>query len=151
LPLVEAGEAVLNGKATWYRDWLAKENPADPYWDVYRHDAALTKSNVPILLFGGWHDIFLEQTMEQYRVLHGRGANVALTIGPWAHLDTIGKGSGPITRETLDWLDEHLAGREQARRRQPVRIFVTGANHWRDFAEWPPATRERSYHLDQDS
>lgn len=149
LPLAGAAKSVLKGQARWYSDWLLHEDAVDSFWDAYRHDSALSKSNVPILLVGGWYDIFLDQTMEQYRALHGRGAEVALTVGPWTHLDTIGKGSGPITRESLEWLDEHLAGQSQAKRQRPVRIFVTGVNQWREYDEWPPAVRERAYHLDQ--
>jgi uncharacterized protein len=149
LPLADVAESVLNGKARWYGDWLLHEDPADKYWDPYRHELALSGSNVPILLVGGWYDIFLDQTMEQYRVLHRSGAEVALTVGPWTHLDTIGKGSGLITRETLEWLDTHLVEQSQAKRQRPVRIFVTGVKQWRTYDEWPPAVGEEVYHLDQ--
>jgi putative CocE/NonD family hydrolase len=149
LPMAETAEAVLKGHAPWYREWLLHDDPADKYWDAYRHEPDLSRASVPILLVGGWHDIFLDQTMEQYRVLHGQGAEVALTVGPWTHLDTIGKGSGLITRETLEWLNTHLADQSQAKRRRPLRIFFTGANQWRPFDEWPPAVREQVYHLDQ--
>jgi uncharacterized protein len=149
LPLAEAAVPTLAGKAPWYLDWLSHEDPADPYWGPYRHERALLESSVPTLLVGGWQDIFLDQTMEQYSALHGRGAIVALTVGPWTHLDTVGRGSGLITRESLQWLDEHLAGHPQTARPRPVRVFVTGANEWHELEEWPPTTVERSYHLDQ--
>jgi putative CocE/NonD family hydrolase len=149
LPLAEAAESVLKDGAPWYRDWLLHDDPADKYWDAYRYEPDLSRSTVPILLVGGWYDIFLDQTMEQYRVLHRRGAEVALTVGPWTHLDTIGKGSGLITRETLEWLNRHLADQSQAKRHRPLRIFFTGVNQWRTYDEWPPAVREQVYHLDQ--
>ena len=57
---------------------------------------------------GGWQDIFLGQTCTQYRHLHNRGVDVALTIGPWTHTQLLTKGLGTSAAETLDWLDTHL-------------------------------------------
>jgi len=69
LPLGHAAEPMLNGRAPWYREWLAHQDTDDAYWDSYRHPGALRTSEVPVLLVGGWYDAFLEQTIEQYRVL----------------------------------------------------------------------------------
>jgi predicted acyl esterase len=33
---------------------------------------------------------------------------------------------------------------------QPVRIFVTGADEWRDLPAWPPETRPHRWHLHPD-
>jgi putative CocE/NonD family hydrolase len=147
LPLVEAAEPVLEGRAPWYRDWLVHEDVNDPFWDPYRHRDALQKTNVPTLLVGGWQDIFLDQTLEQYATLSGRGLEVGLTIGPWAHLDTVAKASGIIWRESLDWLDEHVGGQSSTGRAKPVRVFVTGAGEWRDYDRWPVATSDHVYYL----
>lgn len=144
LPLLDAGEQVLKGGAPWYRDWLSRPDLTDPYWDAARSEA-LGKSEVPTLLVGGWQDIFLEQTLDQYRTLSERHVDVALTVGPWTHLDTIGKASGLIGRESLGWLNHHMAGGNT--RTKPVRIFVTGANQWREYDRWPPATHEQAYSL----
>ena len=127
LPLLDAGEQVLDGGAPWYRDWLSRADLTDPYWDTSRSEA-LAKSEVPTLLVGGWQDLFLDQTIDQYLSLSERGVDVALTIGPWTHLDTVQKASGLIGRESLAWLDAHMATgipADQARacvrhRRQPV-------------------------------
>ena len=40
---------------------------------------------------------------------------------------------------TLTFLDEHLKGIEPDPVPAPVRIFVMGANEWRDEQAWPPA------------
>jgi putative CocE/NonD family hydrolase len=148
LPLAEAAEPALDGAAPWYREWLAHSKVTDKYWADYCAEKALKKSTVPTLLVGGWQDGFLEQTMDQYRVLHDRGVEVALTVGPWTHLETVGKGSPLITRESLEWLDQHLSTDAGPERKSPVRIFVTGPDEWRDVPEWPPPTEKRAYHLD---
>jgi putative CocE/NonD family hydrolase len=149
LPLQEVAQPFLNGGAKWYRDWLTHTDPADPYWDKGRADAALRASDVPILLIGGWHDIFLDQTMKQYASLRDRQVNVALTVGPWTHMETATKSAGLITELSIDWLGEHLGDGGPVARTKPVRIFVTGAGEWRDYPEWPPPAREHVYFLDR--
>jgi predicted acyl esterase len=82
-------------------------------------DAALDRATVPIHVIGGWQDLFLPQTLDQYARLHGRGQDVALTVGPRTHVGTLRDGAGLIARETLDWLAEHLAGTGTRRRPEP--------------------------------
>ena len=146
LPLADAAETVLHGRAPWYRDWLSHPDRSDAFWARMQLGAALDNVRIPVALVGGWQDLFLDQTLAQYAHLHRRGINVALTVGPWTHLQVAMRGMGVLTRETLDWLGEHLAGNASARP-QPVRVFVTGAEEWRDLPEWPPETREEVLYL----
>jgi putative CocE/NonD family hydrolase len=136
LPLAEAGERVLAGGAHWYRDWVAHPDRTDPFWERRRVRAALDNATAPVLLVGGWQDLFVDQTLQQYAALRGRGAPVALTVGPWTHLQA--GLAAVVARETLAWLDEHLAG--VGARSAPVRVHVTGAREWRELPEWPPPT-----------
>ncbi|WP_232666142.1 CocE/NonD family hydrolase [Pseudonocardia sp. TRM90224] len=138
LPLGSAAELALEGKAPWYREWVAHPELADPYWTARR--APLDKADVPVLLVGGWQDIFIRQTLQQYTTLHERGVDVAMTVGPWVHIDTATKAAGMLARETLGWFDEHLAGATGRTRPTPVRIHVTGAGEWRNLPSWPPET-----------
>ena len=107
--------------------------------------AALDRVQVPLLLIGGWQDIFIEQTVQQYRHLRARGVDVGLTVGPWTHRDLIGKATATVARESFDWLGAHLSGAGPTRR-SPVRVFVTG-DGWVDLPDWPPATSERVLYL----
>ena len=147
VPLAEAAHTLLADRAPWYRDWVTRPDPADPFWAPMQHGAALDRVNVPVLLIGGWQDIFLEQTIDQYKRLHERGVDVAMTVGPWSHIQVGSKGISLTTRETLDWLDEHLAKRAGRKRRSPVHVHVTGAGEWRDLPSWPPATDEVALYL----
>ena len=147
LPLTEAGDRILDHRAPWYRDWVTHRDLADPYWSNSRLDGALDVVETPVLLVDGWQDPFLDQVLEQYRRLTDRGVEVALTIGPWSHLDLVSKALGLLTRESLDWLTGHLAGSGNRRRTAPVRIFVTGAREWRDLPRWPPTTQPRTLYL----
>jgi putative CocE/NonD family hydrolase len=147
VPMVDAGERVLAGGAPWYRDWISTPDRDDPYWAPVRLGAALDRVQVPVLLFGGWQDLFLEQTLEQYARLRDRGVDVALTVGPWTHTQLLSKGAALTTRESLDWLAEHLAGTGTRRRPEPVHLYVTGAKEWRDLPAWPPAAGDRVLYL----
>jgi putative CocE/NonD family hydrolase len=147
VPLLEAGERVLAGGAPWYREWVSHTEAEHPHWEPMRLTAALDRVQVPVLLFGGWQDLFLEQTLAQYERLHERGVDVALTVGPWTHTELLTKGAALTTRESLDWLAEHLAGTGTRQRPAPVHLHVTGVGEWRYLPSWPPATTERVLHL----
>ncbi len=146
LPLGAAGRALLGAGAPWYESWVEHPGADDPFWERYRFGAALEKAQVPVLLLSGWQDLFLAQTLTQYRRLRDRGVDVALTVGPWSHNQMLTRGLGVLTRESLRWLDTHFAGAAQAPRSSPVRAFVTGRG-WRDLPDWPPPTTTRRFYL----
>jgi putative CocE/NonD family hydrolase len=147
LPLVDAAERHFRGRVPWYREVVTHPELDDPFWTPMRHTDALDRVTVPVLLIGGWQDIFLAQTVEQYARLHEREVDVAMTIGPWSHLDLVGRGAPAVAQETSAWLDEHLAHRLTRRRPRPVTVYVTGAGRWRRYAAWPPATSRRTLYL----
>jgi putative CocE/NonD family hydrolase len=150
LPLAGAADTCLDGRAPWYAEWVTRPDAGDPYWAPMQHAIALERVEVPVLLIGGWQDIFLEQTIEQYQRLHARGIDVAMTVGPWSHLGVGAGGTRVASRDTFDWLEEHLARRGRRHRRAPVRVFVTGAKEWRDLPEWPPPSEGQTLYLHSD-
>jgi putative CocE/NonD family hydrolase len=146
LPLGTAGRALLGAGAPWWESWLEHPDRDDPFWAPLRFNAALDRVQVPVLLFGGWQDLFLQQTLHQYRHLRDRGVDVALTVGPWTHTQLLYRGLGIIARESLDWLDTHLGGRRAKPRPSRVRVFVVGEG-WREAPDWPPTTAEHVLYL----
>ena len=150
LPLVRAQETVLAGSTMPYREWLTSPNADDPVWRPMRLGQALERVEVPVLLHEGWQDRFVDQMIEQYETLRDRGVDVALTIGPWTHVEAATKGWGPMMEETLDWLAEHLTGTGTRRRPHRVRIFVGGVQDWRNLPDWPPPTDDRILYLQPD-
>jgi len=145
LPLGESARALLGDGAAWFESWLQHHEPDHPYWEPLRFGAALDRAKVPVLLIGGWQDTFLRQTVEQYQRLRDRGADVGLTIGPWTHAQLTTTAAGRAARESLEWLDRHLAGTPEPAR-NPVRVFITG-DAWVELAEWPPPTSPRVFYL----
>ncbi|HEX6454535.1 MAG TPA: CocE/NonD family hydrolase, partial [Trebonia sp.] len=142
-PIRTHARAMLGSGAQWFDAWMAHPDEADPYWAPLQCGAALERLSAPALLVGGWHDIFLAQTIEQYRALSGRGVPARLVIGPWTHIQVATKGGGVAMRETLAWLDRHLRGGAPAHAgddgsdAQGVRVWV-GGEGWRDLPDWPP-------------
>jgi putative CocE/NonD family hydrolase len=89
--------------------------------------------------------LFLEQTLAQYRRLHERGVPVAVTIGPWTHAQMMTKGAPTVIRESLNWLDAHLAGGREVTRK-PVRIHIND-HGWQNLDDWPPEMPEHVLYL----
>ncbi|GAY11980.1 X-Pro dipeptidyl-peptidase-like [Pseudonocardia sp. N23] len=148
IPLVDAGETLLAGQAPWYKDWASRPEATDPFWEPMQLSAALDRVQTPVLLVGGWQDIFIRQTLDQWAHLHGRGLDVSLTVGPWTHTDAAARGGGRVVKEALDFLGSRLAGRP-ATRPTPVRVYVTGADAgWRGSADWPPPTTPRTLYVE---
>ena len=149
LPLAAEAELLLDGRAPWYREWLEHPDLTDPYWQGYDFTDALSRVSSPTLLVGGWQDIFVGQTIEQYHALHSRGIEVALTIGSWTHRDHVLKGSPVIDNQVLDWFDMHLGDGGRGRERH-VYTFVTGCNAWRASTAWPPNCTEIHWYPNDD-
>jgi putative CocE/NonD family hydrolase len=76
--------------------------------------------------------------LQDYWALLAAGHQPYLTIGPWLHTDAAASMTG--FREALIWLRAHLLGDRHDLRKSPVRIFVMGANVWRDLPGFPPET-----------
>ncbi len=146
LPVGDTARALLGVGAPWFESWVEHADPNDPFWDALRCGDALDRVDVPVLLIGGWQDIFVRQTLQQYGHLRGRGVDVALTMGPWTHSQLLTNGLRTCMRESLDWLDGHLGGAPGPHRPSRVRVYVTGQG-WRNVADWPPATTERALYL----
>lgn len=146
LPLGSAGRELLGEGSPWYESWVEHPDADDPFWETKRMTAALDRCEVPVLLLGGWQDLFLEQTITQYEHLRDRGIDVAMTIGPWTHTEMATKASGIAAAETLTWLGAHLAKRPMPQRPSRVRVYVTH-HGWVNLADWPPATGEGVMYL----
>lgn len=146
LPLSDAPQTLLEHPVRFWQEWLEHNEPDDPWWDVVDFRSNLPHITVPNHMIGGWYDIFLPQTLRDYRTLRDAGQQPYLTIGPWAHTDL--PVMATAVREALIWFQAHLLGDKTGLREAPVRIFVMGADKWRDLPDWPVAgTRPQRWHL----
>jgi putative CocE/NonD family hydrolase len=152
LPLT--GHEVFAEFARYYDDWV--DHPTyDDFWaglDVSRGWDQIRAASFSI---GGWHDIFLGGTIANFAGMRaaGNGDNRhRLMIGPWNHggmrignpigdVDFGMRSTGTIIDEGgmhLRWYDRWLRGVGNGYDSEPpVRLFVMGANRWRDAETWP--------------
>jgi putative CocE/NonD family hydrolase len=151
--------------APYFRDWIAHETD-DDYWRAVKVSDHYAEMTVKALHAGGWHDLFLRGSIENYLGLRAKAATPEardgqrLLVGPWAHAGTSPEGKiGDVTfgRDAVldmtgtikDWMDYALRGiANEFSRRPPVRMFVMGENRWRDETEFPPArAKSTRYYL----
>ena len=145
VPMGGAGRTLLKTGAPWWESWVEHPDRSDPFWIPLRLTDALDRVTCPVLLFSGWQDLFLDQTLAQFDHLRGRGVTTALTVGPWTHTQLMTKGAPVVIRESLTWLDAHLGGKPTPPR-SPVRAYVNHSG-WLDLPAWPPAVPEHVLYL----
>jgi len=145
-PAGAAARALLGSGAPWYESWIGHPDHDDPFWEGMDLTRALDKADIPVLLFSGWQDLFLQQSLAQYRRLCDRGTTTALTVGSWTHTEVMTRGAGTVLRESLAWLDAHLAETAPPPDRSPVRVEVNRQG-WLGMADWPPASVEHALFL----
>jgi putative CocE/NonD family hydrolase len=164
LPLTGLEE--LRDVAPYFFDWL--EHPTDDaFWKQTAPRERYDKVAVPSLNIGGWYDCFLGGTLANYRAIKEQGGDdparrARLVVGPWAHGTSMGEypeqGFGlmansalaDLTGQQLRFFDRHLRGIDDGLDDEPpVKVFVMGANVWRDEQDWPlPDTKFTKYFLD---
>jgi putative CocE/NonD family hydrolase len=149
LPLAEADQVATGKPVKFWREWMEHDQPGDEWWAQSDFSGTVSEVTAPNHMGGGWYDIFLPQTLRDYHALKRAGREPYLTIGPWAHTDL---RYMPISlRESIVWLRAHLLGDRNGLREAPVRIFVMGADEWRDLQAWPRDNiKPQRYHLQPD-
>ncbi|HEU5015549.1 MAG TPA: CocE/NonD family hydrolase [Roseiflexaceae bacterium] len=145
LPLATVDEAMLGKPVPFYRTWVEHFSADDPYWRTSDYRAAVPNIDLPAHFIGGWYDIFITGTLRDYHVMRKHGRNPYLTIGPWTHINASVQIEG--VQQGLAWFDAHLKGDRSRLRAKPVRLFVMGADEWREFDAWPPDARETRFFL----
>ncbi|MDT7671154.1 MAG: uncharacterized protein QOC74_3937, partial [Pseudonocardiales bacterium] len=137
LPLAELDKLGTGRQVDWFQRWLVTEQPGDPYWGPDReHRDRIGQITAPTLLFGGWHDVLLLGQLDDYAAMRAAGRNPYLTVGPWLHVSF--EMFAEAVRESLVWFRAQVTGDHTPVRDQPVRLYLQGAEQWREYPEWPP-------------
>ncbi|WP_181410025.1 CocE/NonD family hydrolase [Paenibacillus sp. tmac-D7] len=162
LPLNSPPEAVKE-TAPYYLEWL--EHPArDDYWRQISLRENYKAIEVPALHIGGWYDIFIDGTIENYLGVSQHGAterarkNQYLFIEPWYHMpwsryvgevDFGPEAANEIDSVQLQWFDRWLKSVEPAAPQpSPVRLFVMGSDKWLEAESWPvQGSQAAAYYL----
>jgi uncharacterized protein len=147
LPLVEADQVITGHPVPFFRTWLAHPDVDDPYWVPVDRSPQVAQTTAAVHLMGGWYDILLRQTLDDYLALIAASQQPYLTIGPWAHLDQ--EGLWESVRQGIAWFDASLKGDRRWLRKKAVRIFVMGTDQWRELNHWPPEAAPQRFYLQQ--
>ncbi len=157
LPLAEFAPLRRQEVAPAFFDWMGA--PLDCTQEPYSYLTILGKHDqvqAPTLNVGGWYDIFLAGTITNFQAMRAQGKPAKLLIGPWTHGGTsnpigernfgFGAQAGLIDLRMdfgslqLRWFDHWLKGADTGMMAEaPIKLFVMGANVWRDEQEWPLA------------
>jgi putative CocE/NonD family hydrolase len=158
LPQDTSDAGLMHSLAPYFLDWLSHPS-YDDYWKRWSIEDHYSDIGVPSLTVAAWYDIFLGGSLRNYVgvKLHGandaarRGQHLLVTIGghagsgrkigdvdfgPAAELD-----EDEVTLNWYDYLFKNVANDFASPK--PVKIFVMGANQWREEDDWPLA-RARS-------
>lgn len=148
------------------------EHPNDAKFSLSPFSARdwVENNEVPSFNIGGWYDIFLQGTLDNFNLLQEQeknngGSRSKLLIGPWSHItyeNVIGdidfgtasqmgmiEGTHDLVDLTSEWFDFWLKDSgKNALETPPIKLFVMGTNIWRDETEWPLSqAKSTSYYL----
>ncbi len=154
LPMSELPD--LKQVAPFYYQWLAHP-PASDWWDWAELRGKYDRVHAAVLNISGWYDEAYgpDGATTNFNGLLAARKNepnprTATIIGPWTHgeLERSKAGDrdfGPSAAVDYDeiilrWMDHYLKGLDNSvGKEKPVRIFVMGADTWRDEDAWPLA------------
>ncbi len=159
LPLSTMDQAAGFVSANWRRD-LAHPPSDVGYWAPLAYQRRLSSVDVPALHITGWYDDVQPGSLRNFAELTANAPTEPtrraqrLVVGPWGH--DAGRRGGRsvgdvdfgdhaedvvVSELEIRFLDHHLRGIDNGVDAEPrARLFVMGANRWRDGDEWPLAS-----------
>lgn len=176
LPLKTLDRDALGLRAEFWSDWLAHPT-RDDYWPGPGHRLAPGKNGpgkyhlikVPSYNISGWYDQVSQATINNYLGMVRYGpehlrSKHRLLMGPWTHSVSFGvttrqgelefpPHAAPDMKMIVQrWMDFWLKGIDNGMQDEPpVRIYVMGADEWRNENEWPLVrTQYTKYYLHSD-
>ena len=145
LPLIELDREVFGESIPFYREGFDYPDPGDPHWTPIDHSGEVGHVTAATHFISGWYDFMLRESLADYARMLAAGRAPHLTIGPWYHADV--NWIPEAIRLGLNWFDIQLKGERELLRAKPVRIYVMGADEWRDLEAWPPPAQAARFYL----
>jgi len=163
-PLKNANAKYFHRNIAFWND-ITRHPNYDEFWQSRNILPHLKNIKAATMVVGGWYDAEdLYGSFHTYQAIekqNPRHFNI-LVVGPWFHggwVRSTGESLGdadfgfPTSQYYQDHVDlqffTHFLKDDPARLDLPeALVFETGANRWREFAQWPPAgIRPRSLYL----
>ncbi len=162
-PLITLDDAAGIEVPFW--DQMIEHAQLSEWWEDGRYQNKLDRMNVPCLHISGWYDDEQVSTMTNFALASTKITDQQarwhqkLIMGAWPHsvnsstkIGTLDFGKdSQIDMDGLliRWFNRWLKGEQNGiENEKPVRIFVMGANTWREEDSWPVAgTRFARYYM----
>lgn len=155
LPLLDMDVFCRGEKNPYWRDELAHPQN-DEFWkpcSIREHAASI---QAPAFIRTGWFDLFICDVFDLYNGLRQRGGNEAvrnftrILVGPWPHNinqrivgeEDFGEVAviGDLYEQEIAFIEHFTSGKPGFDvSGPPIRLFIMGANLWRNEYEWPLA------------
>jgi len=148
LPWKDLPLEAIGGIRERFHEWLANQHT-----DVWRFDEQFQKIDLPVYHRTGWYDRMSRNVdmfvgMREHAPTEEARRNQRIIIGPWTHTNSLDRKTGLVDfgpeaevdyySLIVPWFDYWLKGEQNGvMDGPPVRLFVMGANKWRDEEEWP--------------
>ncbi|HUA42220.1 MAG TPA: CocE/NonD family hydrolase [Streptosporangiaceae bacterium] len=148
LPLGDLDRLATGATVPYWQSWLTEDAE---FWDQHQFAAGPGRLTATVAMTAGWYDFFLPAQLRDFARLRAAGQQPRLTIGPWRHTDN--EAAATWVRDGLDFLQAQLnsaASLDATGTAPRVRIFVTGAEQWRDLPDWPPPSSPQTWYLQPD-
>ena len=162
-PLMTMDEKAFGFELKHWREIL-NHPTEDAHWkNIKLQPDDFKNIEIPVLHITGWFDDDQKGSMYFWRGMqkYSRARDKQfMLIGPWGHVQTffgggesIGEmkfGPEPIVdplAQHLEFFDHHLKGKADSYDHPKAKVYITGANEWREYNEYPPgqAKEERFY------
>lgn len=142
----------------------------DQQWAELNPEAQAHRVNAPAVFWGGWHDAFLQGTINSFLTVHNQGGPRArgkcrLILGPWDHgdiqrlADPRCAGCWPRAGDAFRFFDYWLRGVcNGVPWDKAVHYYVMGdscdptapGNRWRSADNWPPPSQPTKFYFHTD-
>jgi hypothetical protein len=157
LPLNEMDKVATGKPNPFIQDWI--NHPTyDDYWRKISIEDKFSQIDVPVYILEGWFDSYAAAAFRGFTGIRKNSKSerarnsTKILVGPWphginrsSHLGELDFGPQAVIDKTLpelslQWLDHWLKGVDnEIMNEPPIKIFVMGANVWRNEHEWPLA------------
>jgi len=150
LPLIDVVDKYPNVEHV--KDWI-RHARYDDYWKSYGIKEKYARIQAPAYFITGWYDNLVHEGFRNFKGFREQGGSRAaregtkILVGPWIHGGSL--GFSELNEIQLRWYDHWLKHKDNGIDTDPpIRIFVMGADVWRNENEWPLArTKFTKFHL----
>jgi uncharacterized protein len=152
-PLANANRKYFKNEIAFWND-LMKHGTYDEFWKARRVMPHLKKIKPAVMVVAGWFDAEdLYGTLNSYQAIEKQNPGISnvLVMGPWCHgcwarsdfssLGNIqfGSNTAGYYQEKIEkvFFDYYLKGKGSVHLPE-ASTFLTGANVWKSYDQWPP-------------